>query len=221
MLCKKITIPLECIAPGAGFVLRFWVKLVCEVLENDTLLLTLTVPVELMYRLMCVCTNADARQCAYLLILVCIYGDYMPFSFLPSPPNLVMSLQNVQFPQSSLLHPSQVPHLLLFLKTLLHVCACGCGCTIVFTFIVVLHLVELHDFVLASFVSFPCCACRECAHQKCESVIKFQAYTGCTCILGRWLITYILHIRPQCFLLLFSWMSVYSVFIMCVTIISN
>jgi len=85
VLCKKITIPLECIAPGAGFVLRFWVNLVCEELENDTLLLILTVPVELRYRLMCVGTNAHARQCAYLLILVYIYGDYMPFSFYPVP----------------------------------------------------------------------------------------------------------------------------------------
>lgn len=33
--------------------------------------------------------------------------------FLPGPPNLVISRQNLQLPQSSLLQPEQVPHLFL------------------------------------------------------------------------------------------------------------
>ena len=55
----KLPVLLEYITSAAGFVLRVWVKFVCEVLDNDTSQLTFTVSVEIMYTLLLLCMNVD------------------------------------------------------------------------------------------------------------------------------------------------------------------
>ena len=47
----------------------FWVKLVSEVLENDTLLFIFTVPVELIVRMQMMLQKPHTSKCVYALVL--------------------------------------------------------------------------------------------------------------------------------------------------------